>query len=617
MPGVALVLAVMVVYLPVWRADYIWDDDSVVLLNPAVTSPGGLLAIWTTNAADICPLTLSTFWLEYRLWGGAPLPFHLVTLLFHAGAAIALWRVLRRLRIRGAWLGAAIWALHPVVVESVAWISEMKNTESGLFFLLSILFFLRGLEDADENNSWRRNDVACLVFTALALASKSSTVVLAPVLCLCAWWMEGGWKGRTLVRTAPVFALAAVAALVSIWTQHHTKGYEFLPERNWPERLVVAGDAVWFYLGKLIWPQPLLIVYPRWHVEAGNVMAWLPLAAVVAMLAALDLTRRARPAFFAFAYFVVALLPILGLVGMSYFRFSYVADHFQYLASMGPLAFAAAGLVACLKGAFGAGARLVPIAGAALLMLLGTLSWRHAVVFQNIEGVWSDTLAGNPDCWVAYNSLGVWYFESGQLEKSLVVLKRGLELAPTDAEAHYNYGRALVQAGRSEEGLNEFRTALKFDPSLPQARNNLGIALGREGKVDDAIAQFRQLLQANPDYAQGHYNLGVALMQKGDIDDAITEFQSALKLNPDTQAGSLGVCYVQKGRLNDAIGVFEDVVKRHPNDTNARNNLGAALQSAGRKREAIAQFQEALRIDPNDASAQKNLANARAAAGEH
>src|SRR5271166_1221811 len=350
--GLILMLAVILAYLPVWQAGFIWDDSVVLTANPCIVGPLGLKEIWTTSAADICPLTLTTFWMEHALWGlGGPLPYHLVNVLLHGACAVLLWRVLRGLRVQGAWLGAALWALHPVGVESVAWITEMKNTESGLFFLLSILYFVRWLraKELDRRTGGGWNYALTLLFAALAMASKSSTVILPVVLCLCAWWIEGRWHWRNVTRVIPVFLMAIAASAVSIWTQGFQLATVTDPQwvRTWPERLATAGDAVWFYLGKLLWPYSLIAVYPRWQIDGGQWISYLPLLAVIVILTIFWLQRRlwSRACFFAFAYFIVALLPVLGLIDNYVFHYSLVFDHFQYLASIGPLALAGTGLV--------------------------------------------------------------------------------------------------------------------------------------------------------------------------------------------------------------------------------------------------------------------------------
>ncbi len=346
--GLVLVLIVALTYLPVWWAGYIWDDDLVLTNNPVIIGPLGLKEIWTTAAADICPLTITTFWAEHALWGLRPIPYHLVNVLLHGISALLLWQVLRNLKIPGAWLGAALWALHPVVVESVAWITEMKNTESGLFYLLSILFFARYVQarEAATLRARRWNYGLTLLFAAMAMASKSSTVILPIVLCLCAWWMEGRWQWRNVPRVAPIFLMSIAAGLVSIWKQNLVGADEPDMARSWPERLATAGDAVWFYLGKLAWPHPLLMNYSHWQIDTASALSYAPVAAVAIVLFVFWLKRGSwgRPWFFAFAYFLAALLPVAGFLNVKYFIYSQVADHFQYLAAMGPLALVGAGI---------------------------------------------------------------------------------------------------------------------------------------------------------------------------------------------------------------------------------------------------------------------------------
>ena len=399
--GLLLVLAVLLAYGPVWRAGFVWDDSSILTANPCIVGPLGFRQIWTTHFADICPLTVSAFWLEHALWGLSPVPYHVVNVLLHAANALALWRVLRCLRVPGAWLGATLWAVHPVEVASVAWVAELKNTLSGLFFLGSIFFFLRWLRTGENRGERGRagwfDYGLSLLCAALAMASKSSTVVLPVVLGLCAWWMEGRVRRRQFISLSPLILMAAAASAVTLWTQRLSLARMnwALPSdgqwaRPWPGRLVAAGEAAWFYLGKLLWPHPLIAVYPRWQVDAGRWLEWLPLLAAVALLSLL--WRRGSPwgraCLFAFAYFLVALLPVLGLLDGTDFRYSLVYDHFQYLASMGPLALAGAGM-ARLAHHTPPGRTDWPRAlGAGALLALGTLSWQRSEVYRDEETFW-------------------------------------------------------------------------------------------------------------------------------------------------------------------------------------------------------------------------------------
>ncbi|MEY2525652.1 MAG: hypothetical protein QOE73_423, partial [Verrucomicrobiota bacterium] len=313
-----LVVLVVVAYQQVWHAGFIWDDDSHLTKNPCIIGPLGFEGIWTTAAATYYPLVLSNFWIQHALWGLNPLPYHLVNVAMHAACGILLWQILRQLQVKGAWLGAALWALHPVQVESVAWVTELKNTQSCFFYLLSIFFFLRWRETIasrlDRHGKvW--NYAAALFCAVLAILSKSSTVMLPVVLGLCSWWMDGRWRWRDVTKLVPFLFVSVSAAAWTVWEQKfHSGAIGSTWTQTWAERIIIAGRDVWFYLGKLFWPHPLIFIYPRWTIDASQALAYLPALAAGAGLILLWWNRngRLRPIFFAAAYFVVSLFPVLG-----------------------------------------------------------------------------------------------------------------------------------------------------------------------------------------------------------------------------------------------------------------------------------------------------------------
>jgi len=537
--GLILMLSVILIYTPVWTAGFVWDDETILTTNPCIVGPLGLKEIWTTSYANICPLALTSFWVEHALWGLNPLPYHLVNVLLHGACAILLWRVLRSLRVQGAWLGAALWALHPVAVESAAWVTELKNTESGLFFLLSILFFVRYLRTKDlggrTGSDW--NYALTLLFAALAMASKSSTVILPVVLFLCSWWMDGRWHWRNVARVVPMFLMAIAASALSIWTQGLQLASVADPQwvRTWSERLGAAGDAVWFYLGKLLWPHPLITVYPRWQIAAGQWVSYLALLAMIVILSIFWLIRQpwSRACFFAFAYFLVALLPVLGLIDNPIFRLSLVFDHLQYLASIGPLALAGAGLVLFSNFIVPKKPWLQSSLCAGLLLILGMASWQRTLVYESNETFWTDTLAKNPDCWIGHNNLGEALLQKGQLDEAVAQYQKALVIYPNYPEARNNLGNALLQNGQVDDAVAQYQKALEIKPNNAGARNNLGVALLHRGQLDEAVAQFQKALEINPSHADARDNLGVAFIQKGQLDEAITQFQEVLRLKPD------------------------------------------------------------------------------------
>jgi len=537
--GLILILFVILAYAPVWHAGFIWDDDSHLTANPCIVGPLGLKEIWTTSAADICPLTYTTFWVEHAFWGLNPLPYHLVNVLLQALSALLLWQVLRNLRVQGAWLGAALWALHPVMVESVAWITEMKNTQSGVFFLLSILFFVRWLRARDLNGrtggGW--DYALTLLFAALAMVSKSSAVILPVVLCLCAWWIEGRWYWRNVARVVPILLLSVAASALSIWTQRLQLAILTDPQwvRTWPQRLVTAGEAVWFYLGKLLWPYPLMTIYPRWQTDAGQWVSYLPLLAVIVTLAIFWLKRQiwSRACFFAFAYFIAALLPVLGLIDNPIFRYSLVFDHLQYLASIGPLALAGTGLVRISDFIIPKNLWLQSALCAGLLLILGMASWQRTWAYESEETLWTDTLTKNPDSWLGHNNLGLALLRKQQRYEARMHFQKAVEINPNYVDARSNLGLVFVQEGQLDEAVDQYQAAVEIDPNSPVAHANLGNAFFTKGQLDEAVAQYEKAAEIDPNYCIGHYDLGLAFYTMGQLNDAITQFQEALRLKPD------------------------------------------------------------------------------------
>jgi tetratricopeptide (TPR) repeat protein len=614
--GAILVLAVFLVYLPAWGTGFVWDDSLLVVDNPCIVGPYGLKEIWTSSAADICPLTLTTFWVEHALWGLAPLPYHVVNVLLHAGAAVVLWRVLRLLPVPGARFGAVLWALHPVQAETVMSVAEMKNTESGLFFLLAVLFFVKWLRAADPERGAGATapDGWALFFAALSMASKSSTVILPVILCLCAWWIEGRLRRPALVRLAPIFLLALLAGLLSIWTQKLSLATDAEPQwmRTWPERVAGAGDAVWFYLGKLLWPHPLIAIYPRWQIDATRAAAYLPLLAVVIVLAVLWLKRSSwgRPWFFAFATFLVALFPALGLFDNFIFRYSLVFDHLQYLAAIAPLAMVGAGLDRLAHFRPRREPWLRPALAGGCLLGLGLLSRHRALAFTSDETLWTDTLAKNPACWTADTNLGMVSMKEGQVDRAMTQFERALAINPNLAQVRDNLGDALLKEGRTDEAIVQFQRALAINPAFSGAHRDLGNALVEMGEPEEAMAQYQKALDLDSLDAMAHENLGIVLAQRGKTDAAKAQFRQCLQIDPhDAEAEeNLGNASAQAGQLDEAKAHYEKALALNPRRVSARCELGAVLQQQGRPDEAMAEYARALEIDPGSVAAHTRLA---------
>jgi protein O-mannosyl-transferase len=626
--GTLLVLGTILAYQPVWHAGFVWDDDTFLVDNPLIKAGDGLYRFWCTTAApDYFPLTSTTLWLEWRLWGDHPLGYHLVNVLLHAASSVLLWGVLARLKIRGAWLAAAIFALHPVNVESVAWITERKNTLAMFFSLLSLSCCLRSEPDprpsARDPNAANRPQPSTLDFDwrwywlglgafALALLSKTAAVTLPVLLLGLAWWRHGRIERRHVWRALPFFAIAGLLGLITVWFQSHRSiGSEIVRADSFSVRLAGAGWGVWFYLYKALWPLKLAFVYPRWSIDGSKPLSYLPgLLALAGGVVCWHYRRRwGRPALFALGYFVVMLLPVLGFINIYFMRYSLVADHWQYFSIVGPIALLAGTLTAAGEPLGRPSPRLGVALGGAVLLVLGVLTWKQSHIYADQETLWQDTLAKNPACPMAHNNLGYALGKKGQTDEAIRHYQEALRLEPGYAEAHNNLGNALAMKGQTDEAIRQLQEAMRLKPDEADVYSNLGVALALKGEVDQAIRQFQEALRLKPDHAEAYYNLGRAFDLKGQTDEAIRQFQEALRLKPDyaDAHNNLGLALGRKGQTDEAIRQYQEALRLTPDHAEAHNNLGIAFYQRRRVSEAIRQFQEALRLDPDFAGARKNL----------
>ncbi|MBK8041063.1 MAG: tetratricopeptide repeat protein [Verrucomicrobiaceae bacterium] len=514
-----VIAGLVVLYSPACQSGFTWDDDEHLTQNPCIIGPQSIVDIWTTRAARICPLVLSTFWLEHQMWGLSPMPYHLVNVLMHAGAALLLWRVLLALRVPGAWLGAVLWAVHPVQVETVAWVTEMKNTQSGLFFMTAVLFYLRTL----RGGSRKRLDYSLsLLFGFLGMASKTSVVVLPAVLGLCAWYVEGRVNRQRLAELVPYVLMALAASALALWTQDLEGANDPLWQRSLPERLVTAGAVVWFYLGKLAWPHPLVFVYPKWQVDAASVLWWLPLIGLLMLLGTLI---RRRGILFAMLYFLIALGPVMGLLDHYFLRYSFVGDHFQYLASIGPLALLGA-VCSTLP-------RWVP---AMVLAAFGFISWTQQRLYRDPEVLWTHTLQHHPTCWLACNNLGILRYQAGKVDEAVKLWETALTSDPRSARTLTNLGYTLQQKGHLQEALSHYEKAIESDASFAGARYNYGTALLANGRIQEGLTQLEKAAEISSRNPNIHLNLGNARLLSKDPAGAIQALEQAMQLAPQEVA---------------------------------------------------------------------------------
>ncbi len=670
-PAALIFCATILAYLPSLKGDFIWNDSDYVTA-PALRSLHGLAQIWTKVGAtqQYYPLLHSCFWVQHLLWGDHPLGYHIVTLLLHASSAILFALVLRKLfssicvqssrssnqpalfggddpaSYAGApWLAAMLFALHPVNVESVAWISEQKNTISLVFYLAATLFYLI----FDENRSPATYVAALSLFTC-SLLCKTVTVTLPEALLVVFWWKRGriDWR-RDVIPLIPWLVMGTAAGLFSGWVERNYGGAAG-PEFDQPllSRALVAGRAIWFYAGKLVWPSGLNFLYTRWIVDPAVWWQWLPPLGVLGVGSALwAIRQRSRGPLAAFLLFVGSLFPTLDFVNLYGARYSWVWDHWQYLPDLGVFAFAGAALTVAWHDAGprfrGPGLCLV----AALAIALGILTWLHCGMFHDDLTLNLTTLARNPNAWSAHNNLGfeldkkpgqmkaaiAEYEEAlrlnpglyeahnnlasdlekipGRLNDAIAHYEEAVRLKPDFVDAHYNLGNALDAAGRTQEGISQFEEALRIRPSYVAAHYNLANTLNSLGRTQEAIAQFEEAIRFNPYYAEAHNNLGLVLSKlPGRMNDAVDQYQEALRLKPEipethTNLGNAWATF--PGRMNDAIAQYEEALRLKPDYADAHFFMANALVQEGQIPEAIQHYRDALQFQPGLAEANNNL----------
>jgi tetratricopeptide (TPR) repeat protein len=564
--ALGLLLLTLLSYLPALDNGFVWDDDDYVTANATLRSADGLRRIWLEPGAvpQYYPLTFTTLWLNYQIGGLEPFGYHLTNVLLHALAAILAWLGLRALGVPGAWIAGALFAVHPVHVESVAWISERKNVLSGVLYLGAMLAYLRfaGLDDRtgiDAANRPRGRRGAYALSLALfvgGLLAKTVVCTLPAALLLLVWWKRGRVTVRDVVPLVPFFAVGAALALVTVQVERRFVG---AVGGDWDltflERCLIAGRAVWFYIGKLVWPANLTFFYPRWTIDAR--VAWqyaFPAAALATAAVLLALRRRIGGGpLVALLFFVATLGPALGFVDVFPMRYSFVADHFQYLASLGPIALAAA-LAVLLARRLGVTTQRIALGAAAgVVVVLAVLTARQTESYRDLRTLWTDTLARNPGAWMAHNNLGLLLVEEGRPEAAMEHFRAAIASKPDDAFARNNLGRALAAAGRLDEAIALFLEAVRIELGNAEAWSNLGNAYAAQGRYGDAADAYRRAIAARPSFADAYSNLGNVMLLTGRGDEAIALYREALRLDPgfaDAQR-NLAVALAQRDRGED------------------------------------------------------------------
>jgi tetratricopeptide (TPR) repeat protein len=554
--GAALIAVLsLAVYWPSLGGGFILDDQIYLTENTIIKSPEGLYKFWlTTSAVDYYPVSNSTLWLEWRLWGPDPTGYRVTNLALHVASALLFWFVLSRLSVRGAFLAALLFAVHSVNVESVAWIAQRKDVLAVFFSVLcAALYFYSGSSVPPKPRYW-----ASLLCFCAAMLSKGSVAVVPVLMILCIWWLNGRISTADAGRMAPFFFVAAALTLVNV--SYETHGMSAMVRQiSHLDRMLGAAAAVWFYLGKAVLPVRLMFVYPQWTINSLDWRWWIPLAAFAAATIILIAYRRIKSVsvlLFAWSFYLIALAPVLGFIDVGYMQFTLVADHYQHLAIIAPCALAAAGLVS-LKP------KLVALAVSGVVVAaLCILANCQAQLYEGAVKLYSAALQSNPDSPMLQNTLG----------------------------------NALDHLGKAAEAIPYYRNATRLKPDYIEAWYNLAVALGRTGQTDEAIRCFRIPLEATPSGARVHLELANTLLLGDRLAEAVEEFDNSIALAPNNPIAynNRGAALFKLKRYDHAIASYNRSLEMDQDNPATYSNLVEAYEAAGRMHDAVAAAKKQL-----------------------
>jgi tetratricopeptide (TPR) repeat protein len=641
-----MVGTVLWIYAPAFHGGWIWDDapylaDHLHLHDPA----GWWWKTWIAPDADYYPLEATILTVQWHFWHNDTLGYHLTNVVLHILSALLVWRLLGKLGVRCAWLGGLFFAVHPMMVESVAWIVELKNMLSLPLLLLAMCAYL----SYDEKKQVRDYVLALLMFLA-AMLCKAAVMMFPAVILLHAKWKRGRIAWKDVKASLPFFALSLMLAIPSALLQHQNNE-QVVVNVGLFARLSAAGWEVMFYLYRFLIPIHLLPVYPSGLSPGFSWMELWPWLLIAAFFAVLRLSPAAwrRHAWLGLGFFLLNLIPVMGFVVANATTMAWSMDHLAYISIIGLIGLFVAGW-GWLEGKLPISAR--PFTAGILAILVALLageSHSYAKFFQSEEILWNYTLQGNPNSPLVRTNLGVLLASEGRIVEAEKQFREALHLDPHWVEAGNNLGLVLQQMGRTQEALTTYEKVLAIKPDYAQARGNFGSALAADGQVPAALEQFKEAihlrsndpklhynlantladanrlpeavehyhdaLELDPDFVQAHFSLANTLVRMGHLPEAVEQYKRAVTIDPryaDAHA-NLGNVLLELDQVPQAIEQYENAVRLNPRDVDTRNTLGLVLLKIGQPTEAVEQFKAILKIDPQNDRAKKNLARIEAA----
>ncbi|MCE9589645.1 MAG: tetratricopeptide repeat protein [Planctomycetes bacterium] len=643
----------VIAYWPALWGEVLWNDDAHIT-TAADRGADGLKRLWTEPRDDqnYTPLTETAFWVQHKLWGDKTLGYHVVNVVLHAFVAVMVGVVLSQMMVPGAWLAACVFALHPVCVESVAWISELNNVLSGSFYMLALACYLRfspavppaqaitkkipaagsapdGAPAEESGGSIFFYFMAFAFFVAAMLCNVVTATLPAAIL-LFVWWRHGRLGlGRDVLPAVPMLlvGLCLAAAVVVVERNHATPSAGGTLYLTIVQRFMAAAQALWFYAWTLVWPANLSFVYPRWAPDAHHWRHWIPLAAAVLLLAGLVLLRKrfGRGPLTAVLFFGGTLLPVLGFVTVFPDRYSFVSDQSLYIGGLGIICLFAGGLGSLLRRVQGCLVMIGYAAAVGVIIVLGVLTFWQSATYTDAETLWRATANSNGQAMAAYLNLGFIYqgranqlAAEGQQEASMEQWRRAeaefikaRDKDPRNPSPHTHLSLVYSQMGKNYEALNEADAAIKLKETRSQAHLNKVIALSNLGQTIDAIAVCLNALETDPDNYMVYNNLGFLYAQLNRMDEAIVQFRRAIEIAPHYVDGmvNLAVAYSMLQQFDEAAKLFRQAASLRPNDALIYVRLGTVLNEHGKRGEAIVAWKKAIEVSPGSELAKQAQIN--------
>jgi protein O-mannosyl-transferase len=602
-------------FIPALHGEWVWDDRTEISENAVLRDVHGLQNIWRgVGGTDYFPLKSTLQWLQWRCWGDHPFGYHVTNVTLHLASALVLWWLLRKLGVRFGWAGAFIFAIHPLTVESVAWVAEFKNTLS-LLPLLSAAGLFVVYEQRHRTGAY----VAALLLFLVAGLCKTSVVMFPVVLLLYVWWKRRTLRWADLTTALPFFGISLVLGLVTMWFQNTraAAGWD-IPIGDWWSRTTTSGLAMAFYLWKTVWPSGLMPVYPRpsGSAEWSGIMAWL----VLGMVGWCSWRRRSTfgwHVLLGLGWFMLNLLPVVGLLRMSFLHISWVADHFVYLPLIGVIGLGTSAAGWLLDSIRPSARWYAVIPFVALCVVLGLQTRRQSALFAREASLWRYALEQNPKAWLAYNNLGYVLLGENKGSEAVPLFTEAIRLKPDYGDAHSNLVLALLDAGRLNEAIAASATAAERGILSAPADINLSASLLRAGRIPEAILYSERALRISPNDGRAHKNLADALLVSGRTSEALAHYDTAVRFNPTADAYSnYGAALHQTGKLNEAINAYRYALKLQPDFADAQFNLALALSKTGRPTEARHELEQLLERHPAHVAAHYELGNLLHASGD-